>query len=87
MKPLSVKAECDACDGTGLYSGFAEPSGHAAVCSVCGGTGCEVIRYHPWSGRRKGKRGIHTVALAWNRGTPITYAQFVAGKFPKRDTA
>ena len=81
----SVKAECDSCDGTGLYVGFAEAPGTAAVCANCDGTSCVTITYKEWSGRRKGRRGIHTVKRAWNRGEPVTYKEFVAGKRPKDD--
>ena len=52
--------ECMACGGTGLYSGFAEPKGHAVVCNRCGGTGHCTYGQKPFTGR-KTKRGISRV--------------------------
>lgn len=79
---ITVKAECSSCNGTGLYVGFVEHSNKsAAVCGDCDGTGCEEIRYKPFE-KRKGRRGIEKVRLAWGRGVAITYAEFVAGKRP-----
>jgi hypothetical protein len=87
----TVKAECRSCDGTGLYVGFAEPKGTAVVCLTCDGTGCEEIRYAPFT-KRKSKRGIQRVQRA--RGTflatgvgpdgkeYVTYAEFQKGKMP-----
>lgn len=45
---------CTACDGTGLYVGFAEKDGAAVVCGKCKGTGCYKFRleYEPFTGRR-----------------------------------
>ncbi len=80
-----VYAECESCGGTGLYCGFAEPKGAAAVCSTCDGTGMQEIRYKPWTGRRKGRRGIKLVKRSWGHGIPITYKQFVRGERPKKD--
>lgn len=87
----TIKIECDACDGTGLYRGFAEPRGVAVVCLRCGGTGCAEIRYEPFK-RRKGRRDVQTVR--YSRGTfigtgvgpvggSVTYAEFAAGQMPE----
>jgi hypothetical protein len=76
----SLKVECESCAGTGLYVGFAEAPGTAAICVTCVGTGCQEIRYKEWLGRRKGRRGIHTVKRAWGRGRGITYEEFARGK-------
>lgn len=55
-----IKAECSACGGTGLYCGFAEPKGTAVVCHGCSGTGCDIIRYRPFT-KRKRKRNVTKV--------------------------
>jgi len=88
----TVKAECSACDGTGLYCGMCEATGTAVICIRCGGTGCEEISYKPFEGR-KGRRGIQSVK--WSRGgfivtgvggvgKSITYREFAAGQFPPK---
>jgi len=90
-RTVSVKAKCNACGGTGLYSGFAEPRGTAVVCNRCGGTGCATITYTPFVKRRK-RTDIKTV---WNSngacivtgvgptGGSITYKEFSEGAMPK----
>jgi hypothetical protein len=86
----TIKAECSACGGTGLYCGFAEPNGVAVVCLACEGTGCEKITYKPFVSR-KPKKGVHTVRLSRGSfvlscgpaGGAITYDDFCAGKMPK----
>lgn len=57
---LTVKAVCKSCNGTGLYSGFAEQEGTAVVCQTCDGTGCSSLSYTPFE-KRKGKQGIEKV--------------------------
>ena len=57
---MEVIAECEACGGTGLYCGFAEPKGTAVVCRICNGTGCHVIHYKPFTGRRR-REGVERV--------------------------
>lgn len=85
-----VLAECGACGGTGLYSGFAEPKGTAVVCLQCKGTGCQEIRYTPFT-VRKGREGIHWVQksrgglIAFGVGPVgrlISYQEFQRGKMP-----
>lgn len=63
MDKITVKAECGACGGTGVYRGFAEPEGVAVVCLKCDGTGCVDLQYTPFT-KRKLKRNIHTVRLS-----------------------
>lgn len=85
-----VKAVCNACDGTGVYSGMCETEGTAVVCLHCNGTGCEMIQYEPFIVRKK-RRGIKTVHRS--RGTflatgvgpeenSVTYKEFCKGKMP-----
>ena len=50
MRELQI--QCRSCNGTGLYCGFAEPKGTAVVCRNCGGSGAEIIRYEPYTGRK-----------------------------------
>jgi len=57
---MEIKAECSACGATGLYKGFAEPEGTAVVCHNCNGTGCQTMKYTPFTGRKR-KRGIKRV--------------------------
>jgi hypothetical protein len=90
MPKITVKTECGACGGTGLYCGFAEPKGTAVVCLRCDGTGCANIEYTPFE-RRKAKRGVHTVQRSRGSfigtgvgpaGRSITYAAFERGEKP-----
>lgn len=69
---ITVKAVCNSCDGTGLYSGFAEQKSVAVVCNGCKGTGCANISYKPFE-KRKGRRDITTV-FERNSGYSITEA-------------
>ncbi len=48
----AVKIVCEACSGTGLYSGFGEQSGTAVVCSSCNGTGGKTFFYTPFKLRK-----------------------------------
>ena len=59
-KKLKIEAECSACEGTGLYCGFAEAKGTAVICRMCGGTGCQTILYKPFTVRKR-KRGVKQV--------------------------
>lgn len=61
-KIKTVRAKCDSCGGTGLYSGMCEGEGNAVVCLGCAGTGGMMIRYEPFVDR-KGRRDIETVIL------------------------
>lgn len=85
-----VKAECSACDATGVYQGFAEGKDEAVVCLVCNGTGCQSIRYTPFTKRRR-RRGIKTVRRSQGTfiatgvggaGASVLYKDFLAGKMP-----
>lgn len=62
MSKKSLTIECPDCGGTGLYQGFAEPTGTAVVCHACGGRGYKVFLYNEFTGRKK-KKGIHRVIL------------------------
>ena len=74
----TVKTECYACDGTGLYIGCAEPKGTAVVCVECEGSGCFEFPFKPFT-RRKGRRGILTVSQSQRS---ITYKEFQQDKTP-----
>ena len=87
----SVKTECEACGGTGVYSGMCEAEGEAVVCLRCNGTGCDTLRYRPFVKRKNCRRGIKSVRRS--RGTfiatgvgptggSVSYAEFKKGKMP-----
>jgi hypothetical protein len=82
---VSVKAECMACNGTGLYEGFCEEKGHPVICIQCDGSGCEEIRYKPFVERKK-RKGIISVHKSLGgfiatgvgaTGDSITYEEFL----------
>ena len=89
-KLVKVDVECDGCDSTGLYQGFAECKGEAVVCLYCEGTGCMVLAYRPFV-KRRGRRGIKTVRRSGGAflatgvggvGREITYREFQKGNMP-----
>jgi hypothetical protein len=90
MAKVTVKVECDSCNGTGVYSGFAEPVGVAVVCLGCNGTGCDTLVYTPFIKIRERKgilavrrsRGDFLADGVGPRGKEITYAEFKKGKRP-----
>ena len=85
-----VKAECTACGATGVYQGFAEGRDEAVVCLECEGTGCKIIRYTPFTNRRRRKgvkvvrnsRGTFIATGVGGAGRAVTYKDFLAGKMP-----
>jgi hypothetical protein len=86
-----INIDCQACRGTGLYCGYAEPKGVAVVCAGCGGSGCARFNYEPFT-QRKPKFGVKSVRLSAGSflvtgvgptGSEITYAEFAAGKLPQ----
>lgn len=60
---ITVRVECEACDATGLYVGFAERDGAAVVCHKCKGSGCKVLTGRPFTGRRE-REGVTRVYQA-----------------------
>ena len=86
----TIDAECRSCGGTGVYCGFAEPKGTGVVCLDCGGTGCQKIRYKPFTGRKRRagvekvqqSRGTFIATGVGPAGGVVTYEQFLAGKMP-----
>lgn len=85
-----IKVECDACDGTGIYCGFAEPKGVGVVCLVCAGTGCRMISYKKFD-KRKRRKGVKVVCRSAGTiiaagvgptGGGVTYEEFLNGKMP-----
>lgn len=80
----SIKHECAACGGTGLYCGFCERKGTAVVCLCCEGKGWVTYEYKEFAGRKK-RRGIKTINVSRGgfiatgvgaTGEPMTYKQF-----------
>lgn len=90
---ITVKTECSACGGSGIYRGMAEPDGVGIVCLQCDGTGCEKLNYTPFSGRKR-RDGIHEVRRSKGSfimncgptGDSVTYADFLAGIMPEDPT-
>ncbi len=72
----TVSAECDSCNATGIYRGFAEPKGVGVVCLSCGGSGCTEITYTPFV-RRHPRQDVETVQLS-RGGKSISYRDFLA---------
>lgn len=58
-----IHVECDACGGTGLYVGFAEPEGYAVQCSKCAGRGSYWFNYKKAKQYRKRRRGVTRVIV------------------------
>jgi hypothetical protein len=88
----TIEIQCPACQGRGLYSGFAEPKGTAVICLGCKGQGWAAYTYEPFEGRRPA-RGIKEIRESQGRslvvgvggiGKPMTYAQFEAAYPVKR---
>ena len=93
MATKTFKAVCDACDGTGVYCGFAEPEGVGVVCLNCDGTGCLLVTVELFK-ERKRKKGVKTVRLSRGTfiatgvgptGNEISYKDFLKGRMPKND--
>lgn len=82
---VTVLAECESCNGTGLYEGMCEKKGEPVVCLNCDGTGAVNLSYKPFE-RRKGKRGVKWVRQSRGSlivtgvggigGTEMSYEQF-----------
>jgi hypothetical protein len=88
MQTQEVKAQCDSCQGTGIYHGFAEQRGVGVICLNCDGTGCAIIKYVPFESR-KVRKDIQTVQRSRGSfigtgvgpaGKSITYNEFLNGK-------
>ena len=80
-----IDIECSACQGTGLYHGFAEPPGVGVICVKCVGTGKVEFRYTPFT-KRKTRTDIRTVQHSRGSfigtgvgpvGPSLTYQEFL----------
>lgn len=49
----TVKIQCPACAGTGIYSSIYDRDDIAVVCDKCSGTGCYVYGYIPFTQRSR----------------------------------
>lgn len=70
---LSVRAECDACNGTGVYKGYCERQLQGRECRDCHGKGWKVYNFWQFTGRRY-KPGISSVIM--RDGSEISYGDF-----------
>lgn len=64
MKKIIEHQEiCNACDGTGIYSGIGEGEGLGVICNHCKGTGCYSYKheYEPFKARKNRKNIIHVI--------------------------
>ena len=74
---IEFDQQCQSCNSTGLYVGFAERDGFSVVCGNCNGTGCKhtVIEYDDFEERkaRKGIKRVLQVNPGIGTGTNATY--------------
>ena len=63
--PVTVTAECQQCEATGLYKGPHERGNTSVVSEACHGTGAVELSYTPFAGRRPPRRNT-TLVLAAN---------------------
>lgn len=75
---ISIQSYCEACGGTGLYSGMYEGPGEAVVCIPCGGTGCEELSIKRFAGRKRRPNGIQDIRVSevGGKGKVMTYKEF-----------
>jgi len=87
----TIEIECPACNGSGVYQGFAEPEGVAVVCVQCNGTGKTTFTYNEFQGRNR-RRGISIVRRSAGTfigigvgptGGSVSYTEFLNGKMPQ----
>lgn len=80
----SIVCQCDACRGTGLYVGFAEPKGMAVICLGCDGQGWREFAYTAFAGRKR-RAGIKAIGRSAGSflatgvgavGKAMSYAEF-----------
>lgn len=91
MAKQEVKAQCEACGGSGVYVGFAEPNGIGVVCLQCQGSGCQTIHYVPFTERKRRRdvdfvrrsKGSFIAAGVGPVGESVTYQEFLEGKMPR----
>lgn len=74
---MKIIHECTDCNGTGLYSGFAEARGTAVVCLRCNGQGWETSSFRKFEGRKR-RKGIKSISTS--RGTFIATGVGAVGK-------
>lgn len=78
---MKVKTQCHACEGTGIYVGFAEKNGAGVVCTTCNGTGMKVIKYTPFSGRVE-RKDVKRVYYNCPYGISAIDSELDGKKFP-----
>lgn len=73
---VTVRAECEACQGSGLYVGLCERDGFAVVCRECSGLGVKYLAYTPFIARRD-RRDICVLRVL--EVNPGVFARFLPG--------
>jgi hypothetical protein len=93
MQMTMYKRNCNACQASGVYRGFAETKGFAIVCAYCEGKGWIWEEIEEFT-ERKVRTDIQFVGYQPQHGyrrstenTPhISYAEFLAGQFPTKES-
>jgi len=86
---ISIETQCKSCGGSGVYRGYQEAKGLAVVCHTCKGTGCEVLKYTPFKGRKR-RNDVDIVRISGGafgsgpQGTTVSYEDFLQGRLPQR---
>lgn len=87
QEKITVKCECSACGGTGLYRDWTCHDGAAIVCRKCDGTGAVELSYTPFTERKKvtgvkrvfanvSWRHVFPAKHTFDDGTTIDYSQY-----------
>ena len=76
----SIKIECRACAGAGIYPGFGDMDETGCVCHKCGGTGEYEFHFNDFTGRKK-LDGIRRVipATHYNEDCSLGYEEWLRG--------
>lgn len=87
---MKIAIQCESCEGTGVYRGFAEGEGEGVVCINCRGTGCRELSYTPFT-KRKRRKDVKTVSISRGTfigigvgpvGNSVSYSEFLEGRMP-----
>ena len=96
---MKVKEGCGPCGATGIYRGFAEPTGIGVISGDCGGEGFKLKEQGDVASNRivEGRKQREDVQrVHWSAGSfigigvgptkySISYDEFLAGKKPQKE--